>query len=137
MGRYRRAAAAAIVRHMTTKPNTSFATALAIVLALVVITPAGASPTPKPAVRACGTLGAAGGDVLRVYALRGVTCGKALRVARVFSTTPTAPAPWHCLTGTGQRYRAKAVSFACGYGSRGPVMKRRHAFVAVQAHTSG
>jgi hypothetical protein len=66
-----------------------------------------------------------------------VTCKKAESVARRFSSTPTAPSPWHCLTGTGQRYRGKAVSFGCGYGSRGPVMKRKHAFVAVQAHTSG
>jgi hypothetical protein len=95
------------------------------------------APARSSTVRKCDTLSAAGGDVLRVYALRGVTCKKALQVARTFSTTPRAPAPWHCLTGTGQRYRGKAVSFACGYGSRGPVMKRKHAFVAVQAHTSG
>jgi hypothetical protein len=91
----------------------------------------------EAAVRMCGTTSAPGGDVLRVYALRGVTCQKAMSVARAFSATPSAPAPWHCLTGTGQRYRGKAVSFACGYGSRGPVMKRKHALVAVQAHTSG
>ena len=91
----------------------------------------------EAAVRRCGTLSSGGGDVLQVYALRGVPCKKAESVARTFSSTPTAPAPWHCLTGTGQRYRGKAVSFACGYGSRGPVMKRKHAFVAVQAHTSG
>jgi hypothetical protein len=91
----------------------------------------------EAAVRSCGTLSAAGGDVLQVYALRGVTCKKAESVARVFSSTPNAPSPWHCMTGTGQRYRGKAVSLACGYGSRGPVMKRKHAFVAVQAHTSG
>jgi hypothetical protein len=108
-----------------------FAAAGAVV-ALALIPSAG-----DAAVRSCGTISAAGGDVLQVYALRGVTCKKAESVARRFSSTPSAPAPWHCLTGTGQRYRGKAVSFACGYGSRGPVMKRKHAFVAVQAHTSG
>jgi hypothetical protein len=106
--------------------------AAAAVVALAVIPAAG-----DAAVRSCGTLSAGGGDVLQVYALRGVTCKKAKSVARTFSSTPTAPSPWHCLTGTGQRYRGKAVSFACGCGSRGPVMKRTHAFVAVQAHTSG
>jgi hypothetical protein len=95
------------------------------------------APTSQAAARSCGTLSAAGGDVLRVYALRGVDCKTAKRVARTFSATPTAPKPWHCLTGTGQSYRGKPVSLACGYGSRGPVMKRKHALVAVQAHTSG
>jgi hypothetical protein len=111
--------------------GTSVVTAL--VLALAMSSAGGAAST----VRSCGTMSAAGGDVLRVYALRGVTCRSAMHVARVFSATPTAPKPWRCLTGTGQRYRGKAVSFACGYGSHGPVMKRKHAFVAVQAHTSG
>jgi len=108
-----------------------FAAAVAL-LALAFIPSAG-----EAKVRSCGTMSAAGGDVLQVYALRGVSCKKAESVARVFSSTPTAPKPWHCLTGTGQLYRGKAVSFACGYGSRGPVMKRKHAFVAVQGHTSG
>ena len=53
------------------------------------------------------------------------------------SRTGDAPAPWHCLTGTGQTYRGKAIAMACGYGSRGPVRQRKHAFVAVQEHTSG
>jgi hypothetical protein len=26
---------------------------------------------------------------------------------------------------------------ACGYGSRGPVRQRKHAFVAVQEHSAG
>jgi hypothetical protein len=137
MGRYRRALAPAIVRGMTPRTPLLLAAALAAVLALCGIASAGRSPVRASTVRTCGTLSTAGGDVLRVYVLRGVTCRKALRVARVFATTPTPPAPWHCLTGTGQRYRGKAVSFACGYGSRGPVMKRTHALVAVQAHTSG
>jgi hypothetical protein len=137
MGRYRRARAAAIVRGMTAKPNILVAALAALGAVLPLSAVASAGPMPARSVRSCGTLSAAGGDVLRVYALRGVSCRRAERVARVFSSTPTAPAPWHCLTGTGQRYRGKAVSFACGYGSRGPVMKRRHAFVAVQAHTSG
>jgi len=137
MGGYRQARPAAIVRGMTTRTKLLLAAALAAVLALSVIGSAGAQPARVSSVRTCGTLSAAGGDVLRVYAVRGVTCRRALRVARVFATTPTPPSPWHCLTGTGQRYRGKAVSFACGYGSRGPVMKRAHAVVAVQAHTSG
>jgi predicted small secreted protein len=92
-------------------------------------------PTAQAAT-SCGTLSGAGGDVLRVYALQGVSCKKAKSVARVVAQYP-APAPWHCLTGTGQKYKRKPVSFACGYGSRGPVMKRKHAFVAVQTHSAG
>lgn len=128
------------VSGMSTNANTISAAALVALAAALPLSSAGhagAAPARLPVVRTCATLSAAGGDVLRVYALRGVSCGKAVRVARVFSTMPTPPAPWRCLTGTGQRYRGKAVSFACGYGSRGPVMKRAHAFVAVQAHTSG
>jgi hypothetical protein len=45
--------------------------------------------------------------------------------------------PWHCLTGTGQTYRGKAIAMACGYGSRGPIRQRKHAFVAVQEHSAG
>jgi hypothetical protein len=107
--------------------------ALAVMAALGALALA---PSAEGAVRSCGTFGSAGGDVIRVYALRGVSCKKALDVARVVAQT-NPPSPWHCLTGIGQRYRGKAISFACGYGSRGPVMKRAHAFVAVQAHTSG
>jgi hypothetical protein len=94
------------------------------------------APGAQAAPHSCGTFSGAGGDVLRVYALRGVSCKKALSVGRIVAQL-NPPSPWHCLTGTGQRYRGKAVSFACGYGSRGPVMQRVHAFVAVQAHTSG
>ena len=104
--------------------------------AVAVASATAAPPDTAHAARSCGTLSAAGGDVLRVYALRGVACRTALRVTRVVSSSDP-PAPWHCLTGIGQRYRGKPVSFACGYGSHGPVMKRAHAFVAVQAHTSG
>jgi hypothetical protein len=118
----------------------AFATALAlgVVAAPGALAAAGTAAVGAHtrAVRSCGTMGAGGGDVLRVYALRGVACKTAMRVARVVSTSD-APAPWHCLIGIGQHYRGKPVSFACGYGSRGPVMKRTHAFVAVQAHTSG
>jgi hypothetical protein len=88
------------------------------------------------ATRTCSTFSGAGGDVLRVYALRGVSCAKAVAAAKKFATGD-APAPWHCLTGTGQLYRGKAIAMACGYGSRGPVRQRKHAFVAVQEHTSG
>jgi hypothetical protein len=137
MGDFRSVADAAIVGDMSTKHNILTAAALAALAAVLPLSTPNAGATSARVARSCGTLSAAGGDVLRVYALRGVPCRKALRVARVFASTPTAPAPWHCLTGTGQRYRSKAVSFACGYGSRGPVMKRRHALVAVQAHTSG
>jgi hypothetical protein len=128
---------------MDTNRNTLSAAVLAALAALTTALPvaaaahAGAVPARLPVARTCATLSAAGGDVLRVYALRGVTCSTALRVSRAFSTTPTPPAPWRCLTGTGQRYHGQAISFACGYGSRGPVMRRAHAFVAVQAHTSG
>jgi hypothetical protein len=95
-------------------------------------------PTPPAdgATRKCSTFSGAGGDVLRVYALRGVSCKKALAVAKAFSTGD-APSPWHCLTGTGQKYQGKALAMACGYGSRGPVRKRKHAFVAVQEHSAG
>ena len=53
------------------------------------------------ATRTCSTFSGAGGDVLRVYALRGVSCAKAVAAAKKFATGD-APAPWHCLTGTGQ-----------------------------------
>ncbi len=105
-------------------------------VALVVVLGALAIAPSAEAAHSCGTFSGAGGDVIRVYALRGVSCKKALDVAHVVAQS-NPPSPWHCLTGTGQRYRGKAISFACGYGSRGPVMKRRHAFVAVQLHTAG
>jgi hypothetical protein len=111
--------------------GTSVATASMLAAVALAIAPAS-----QAAVRSCGTLSAAGGDVLRVYALRGVSCAKAMAAAKKFATGD-APAPWHCLTGTGQTYRGKAIAMACGYGSRGPVRRRKHAFLAVQEHTSG
>ena len=109
--------------------------ALAGVIAAVAVALVPAAPG-HAATRTCSTFSGAGGDVLRVYALRGVSCGKAVAAAKKFAIGD-APAPWHCLTGTGQTYRGKAIAMACGYGSRGPVRQRKHAFVAVQEHTSG
>lgn len=103
------------------------------IAALAVLVPAAPG---HAATRTCSTFSGAGGDVLRVYALRGVSCAKAVAAAKKFATGD-APAPWHCLTGTGQLYRGKPIAIACGYGSRGPVRQRKHAFVAVQEHTSG
>ena len=113
----------------------SHRSALAGVIAAVAVALVPAAPG-HAATRKCSTFSGAGGDVLRVYALRGVSCGKAVAAAKKFATGE-APAPWHCLTGTGQTYRGKAIAMACGYGSRGPVRQRKHAFVAVQEHTSG
>ena len=109
--------------------------ALAGVVAALAVALVPAAPG-HAATRKCSTFSGAGGDVLRVYALRGVSCAKAIAAAKAFAVGD-APAPWHCLTGTGQRYRGKAISFACGYGSRGPVRQRKHAFVAVQEHSAG
>ncbi len=109
------------------------ATAGAIAALAVAALPAASA---HGATRKCSTFSGGGGDVLRVYALRGVSCKKAVDVARAFATGD-APSPWHCLTGTGQKYAGKALAMACGYGSRGPVRKRKHAFVAVQEHSAG
>jgi hypothetical protein len=109
--------------------------ALAAVVAALAVALVPAAPS-HAATRKCSTFSGAGGDVLRVYALRGVSCKKAVAVAKQFATGE-APAPWHCLSGTGQTYRGKAIASACGYGSRGPVRQRKHAFVTVQEHTSG
>ena len=109
--------------------------ALAAVVAALAVALVPAAPG-HAATRKCSTFSGAGGDVLRVYALRGVSCKKAVAVATQFATGEP-PAPWHCLSGTGQTYRGKAIASACGYGSRGPVRQRKHAFVTVQEHTSG
>jgi hypothetical protein len=109
--------------------------ALAAVVAALAVTLVPAAPG-HAATRKCSTFSGAGGDVLRVYALRGVSCRKAVAVAKQFATGEP-PAPWHCLSGTGQTYRGKAIASACGYGSRGPVRQRKHALVTVQEHTSG
>jgi hypothetical protein len=104
------------------------------VLAALVVGGALASPVDASttSARSCGSLSAAA-DTVRVYAIRGVTCRKAVSVARVALRTAP-PKPWHCLTGTGQIYRGKPLSIACGYGSRGPVLRRAHAFAVVQTH---
>ena len=109
--------------------------ALAAVVAALAVALVPAAPG-HAATRKCSTFSGAGGDVLRVYALRGVSCKNAVAVAKQFATGEP-PAPWHCLSGTGQTYRGKAIASACGYGSRGPVRQRKHAFVTVQEHTSG
>ena len=89
------------------------------------------------ATRTCSTFSGAGGDVLRVYALRGVSCAKAVAAAKKFATGD-APAPVALPHGDrADSIAARRSPSACGYGSRGPVRQRKHAFVAVQEHTSG
>ena len=96
----------------------SVLTGLVVALAVALVPAApGHAATSK-----CSAFSGAGGDVLRVYALRGVSCAKAVAAAKKFATGD-APAPWHCLTGTGQTYHGKAIAMACGYGSRGQVVK--------------
>ena len=105
-----------------------------VLAALVIAGTALAAPVDASttSARSCGSFSATA-DTVRVYAIRGVTCRKAISVARVaLRTTP--PKPWHCLTGTGQTYRGKPLSIGCGYGSRGPVLRRAHAFAVVQTH---
>ena len=109
--------------------------ALAGVIAAVAVALVPAAPG-HAATRTCSTFSGAGGDVLRVYALRGVSCAKAVAAAKKFATA-TRRHRGTASRGPGRLYRGKAIAMACGYGSRGPVRQRKHAFVAVQEHTSG
>ena len=65
--------------------------ALVGVIAAVAVALVPAAPG-HAATRTCSTFSGAGGDVLRVYALRGVSCGKAVAAAKKFAIGD-APAP--------------------------------------------
>jgi hypothetical protein len=88
------------------------------------------SPSPAAAKpRNCGNL-ARPGTTFRVIAIRGVSCKTARHVATVFQTAD-APKPWKCTIGTGQKYRGKEIGTMCGYGGKGGLLSRPHAFVTV------
>jgi hypothetical protein len=63
-----------------------------------------------------------------VFAIRGVGCQKALRVAKRFDHEGRAPGRWHCFLGHGGRRL-----FSCGHpvpAGRGPITHARHALLA-------
>ncbi len=104
--------------------------ALAALTATLLVAPAAeAKPTN------CGTFSRPS-VVLRVYAIRGVSCATAVRVAKL-DAAGSAPAPWRCSTSSGtEQYRGRPVYSKCGHGGGGPLLKRRHAFVVVQRNSA-
>lgn len=102
-----------------------------VLLPVVVLAALALAPSAQAKAHRCGEFSASGGTVLRVYAIRGVTCAKAISVAKQ-DARGTAPAPWRCATATSGTFAGKPVYARCGYGGGGPILKRDHAFVVVQ-----
>ena len=62
----------------------------------------------------------------QVFAIRGVKCRKARKVAKKFDHKGAAPSPWACVLGHGGR-----TLFSCGYGeSTGNIRDWPHALIA-------
>lgn len=104
---------------------------LAIVLAMLA-----AAPAAEAKAQRCGDFSAAGGAVRRVYAIRGVTCRTALRVAKA-DARGTAPAPWRCATAFSGRYAGRPLAAKCGYGGGGSLLRRHHALAVVEVVANG
>ena len=93
------------------------------------------APAAKAEATNCGTFSRPS-VVLRVYAIRGVSCATALRVAKR-DAAGGAPAPWRCAVSSGaERYHGRPVYSKCGYGGGGSLLKRHHAFVVVQRNSA-
>ena len=93
------------------------------------------APAAKAEATNCGKF-ARPSAVLQVYAIRGVSCRTAVRVAKL-DAAGRAPAPWACATSFGgERYRGRPVRSKCGHGGGGSILKRRHAFVVVQRNSA-
>lgn len=105
-------------------------------LPIVMVAALAVTPAAQAKTRRCGQFAAAGGAVRRVYAIRGVTCATALRVAKQDAQS-TAPAPWRCATVFSGRFAGHALAAKCGYGGGGPLLRRRHAFAVVQIAGNG
>lgn len=65
----------------------------------------------------------------RVYAIRGVSCATAIRVARAYDNSGRAPSPWRC----GLAHNDLPRLFSCGYpaGRGGGLQTAPHAFEAL------
>jgi len=96
------------------------ATALAGLLTL-------AGAAPAAAKQDCGTIKSASiYPRAKIVAIRGVSCEKAVKVARAYDHTGRQPGKWKCALGHGGR-----GLFSCGYGaSSGSIQDFPHALQA-------
>jgi hypothetical protein len=101
----------------------------ALCLLAVLVTIVWAPPHAAAERRSCGTYASDSVYPLaRVFAIRGVGCQKALRVAKQFDHKGHAPGPWQCFLGHGGRRL-----FSCGHpppAGGGPITHARHALLA-------
>jgi hypothetical protein len=113
----------------------ALAGAMLVALALAAIPTAGSPASPARAKEDCGTYKSTSiYDRGRVFAIRGVKCRKARKVAKKYDHKFTAPGPWKCALAHG---KGKAL-FSCGYGaSGGNIRDWPHALVAKGAGDSG
>ena len=87
-----------------------------------------AAPAASGAKTDCGTYDSASTfDRGQVFAIRGVKCRKARKVAKKYDHKGTAPSPWKCALAHGD---GKTL-FSCGYGeSGGDIRDWPHALIA-------
>ena len=112
-------------------PHRVVACAAVTLAASVALSPSPAAAKP----RACGKL-VRPSLIVKVIAIRGVSCRTARHVATIYATAD-APKPWKCDIGTGQKYAGAEIAAMCGYGGHGSLLRRPHAFVTVQLHQAG
>jgi hypothetical protein len=86
------------------------------------------APAAAGAKTDCGTYNSTSiYDKGRVFAIRGVECGKALKVAKKYDRRGATPGPWKCALAHG----GGRSLFSCGYGeSSGNIRDWPHALVA-------
>jgi hypothetical protein len=111
---------------------------LAAALPALAVAAIGAASSPAGAAKAkedCGTYRSTSiYDKGRVFAIRGVKCRKARKVAKKYDHESTAPGPWKCALAHG---KGKAL-FSCGYGaSSGNIRDWPHALVVKGVGGSG
>jgi hypothetical protein len=112
-------------------PRTAAIAAPAIALGLAALLASGSTATAPAASKAktdCGTYSSTSTfDRAKVFAIRGVKCRKARKVAKKYDHRGTAPGPWKCALAHG----GGRALFSCGYGeSSGDIRDWPHALIA-------
>jgi hypothetical protein len=112
-------------------PRTAAIAAVAIALGFAALL-ASHSTATAPAVSSakidCGTYNSTSTfDRAKVFAIRGVECRKARKVAKKYDHRGTAPKPWECALAHG----GGRALFSCGYGeSSGDIRDWPHALIS-------
>jgi hypothetical protein len=108
------------MRVMSSRAWTLQTGVLTALLAIVALALLASAPEPADAAKRCGTYNSTSAyERARVVAIRGVTCKRALRIARRYDRRFTTPGNWRCALAHGD---GRAL-FSCGAGGKSGALR--------------